>query len=272
MSKMMETFRQMVNDCIRIGLENNNDASTLKKLSRLCYPVLGKYDIVSYYKLHAISKAAGILSNRKQSIKRGHPTKTPYMKHASLISSYGFKVENGVLKVPLGARQYFDIPLNPHVQGILSDPAVTVCSFTLAAANNNDTISICYSKQVTEIEFTTTAGVDRNLGNVTCGNNEKIVAFDISKAVQIAENTRSIVRSFKRNDVRMRRKIVGKYGQRRKNRVNQLLHKVSKAVVHQAKTQKAAIVFEDITFIRRLYQRGNHQGRDFRGRMNSAIS
>jgi len=77
---MMETFRQMVNDCLRIGLENN--ASTLKKLSTLCYPVLTRYDIISYYKLHAISRAAGILANRKQSIKRGYPTKTPYMKRA----------------------------------------------------------------------------------------------------------------------------------------------------------------------------------------------
>ncbi|MEW6603363.1 MAG: hypothetical protein AB1351_01590 [Thermoproteota archaeon] len=63
---LMETFRQMVNDCIRIGLDNN--ASTLKQLSKLCYPKLEDYKIVSYYKLHAVSKAAGILANRKQSI------------------------------------------------------------------------------------------------------------------------------------------------------------------------------------------------------------
>jgi putative transposase len=69
----METFRRMVNDCIRIGLEN--DACTLKKLSMLCYPALARYDVISYYKLHAISKAAGILANRKQSIKRGYRTK-----------------------------------------------------------------------------------------------------------------------------------------------------------------------------------------------------
>jgi len=99
---MMETFRQMVNDCLRIGLAN--DASTLKRLSMLCYPALARYDIISYYKLHAISKAAGILANRKQSIRRGYPTKTPHMKRSLLISSYGFKVENGVLKVPLGDR------------------------------------------------------------------------------------------------------------------------------------------------------------------------
>lgn len=166
--RMMETFRQMVNDCLRIGL--GKDVSSMKRLSKLCYPALARYDIISYYKLHAISKAAGILSNRKQSIRRGYPIKNPYMKRASLISSYGFKVENDVLKVPLGDRQYFDIPLNSHVQRILPGPAVTVRSFTLTA---NNTVSICYSKQVTTVGYTTTVGVDRNLANITCGNQER---------------------------------------------------------------------------------------------------
>jgi putative transposase len=78
---MMETFRQMVNDCIRIGLQN--DVFSMKHLSKLCYPSLARYNILSYYKLHAISKAAGVLSNRKQSLKRGFPTKTPYLRKES---------------------------------------------------------------------------------------------------------------------------------------------------------------------------------------------
>jgi len=59
----METFRKLVNDCIRIGLEN--DVSSMKHLSKLSYPSLSRYDVISYYKLHAISKAAGILASRK---------------------------------------------------------------------------------------------------------------------------------------------------------------------------------------------------------------
>lgn len=169
---MMETFRQMVNDCLRVGLANG--VSTLKRLSNraiLCYPVLARYNIVSYYKLHAIAKAAGILANRKQSIRRGYPTKTPYMKRPALVSCYGFKIMDGVLKVPLGDRQHFDISLNPYAKGILSDPAITVRSFTLAA---NGTVSICYCKQVPEIGRTMTTWVDRNLANVTYGNHEKV--------------------------------------------------------------------------------------------------
>jgi putative transposase len=92
--------------------------------------------------------------------------------------------------------------------------------------------------------------------------------FDLSKTVDIVENTRSIVRSFKRNDVRIRVKLSGKYGKRRAQRVNQLMHLVSKFVVQSAKLEKSSIAFEKLTNIRRMYQGGNGQGRDYRGRLN----
>ena len=259
----METFRHMVNYCIRIGLQH--DVSTLKKLSIYCYHGLEKYDVISYYKLHAISKAAGILANRKQSIKRGYPTKTPHLKKGILVSCYGFKIVNGILKVPLGKRQYFDIPLNKHTKSILSDAAVTVRSFTLTA---NNTVSICYSKEVAQIECIAMAGVDRNLRNLTVGTNENVVQYDLFKAVDIAENTRYIVRSFKRNDVRIRKKIASKYGRRRYTRINQLLHHVSQQVVARAKDEKTAIAFEKLTYIRRMYQKGNYQGKNYRSKLN----
>jgi putative transposase len=259
----MESFRKMVNDCIRTGLQN--DVSTLKRLSKLCYPALANYDIISYYKLHAISKAAGILANRKQSLKRGRKTRNPYLKKGILVSCYGFKINDGILKVPLDDRSYFDIILNKHTKEILSSPVVTVRSFTLTA---NNTVSICYSKHIVEIDCTTIAGVDRNLRNLTVGNDDKVDQYDLGKAVDIAEDTRSIVRSFKRNDVRIRRNIAAKYGKRGRNRVQQLLHHVSKQIITKAKQEKTGIAFEKLTYIRRLYQKGNHQGRDYRGKLN----
>jgi putative transposase len=79
----MEIFRRMVNDCIRIGLEN--DISSRKSLSSRSYQQLSRYQIYSNYKLTAISKAAGILKARKKSIQRGYPTKDPYMVKPILI-------------------------------------------------------------------------------------------------------------------------------------------------------------------------------------------
>jgi putative transposase len=256
----------MVNHCIKVGLQN--DAYALKRLSVLSYRELVQYDIPSYYKLCAISKAAGILSNRRQSLKRGLNTKRPYLKKPILISCYGFKLEEDILKIPLGDRQYFEIPLNHHTREILCNHednfTFKINSFVLTS----DHISISYSKDVPDIQCKSTAGIDRNLRNVTVGNCNQVVQYNISKAVKIAENTKSVTSSFKRNDHRIRKKLYSKYGARRKNRVNQMLHKVSKYIVQNAVQNKHALVFEDIRNIRKMYQKGNWQGRKYRGTMN----
>jgi len=253
----------MVNDCIKIGLENN--VSTMKKLCSLAYKQLASYDIISYYKLCAISHAAGILANRKKSIKRNMQPRQPYATKPLLISCYGFKIVDGKLKVPLGSRKYFDIPLNNHVCRVLSTSLHNIRSFTLTA----DALSICYSKEIVEIKPINIQGVDRNLRNLTVGDCQQVKQYDLAKAVDITENTRSIVKSFKRNDFRVRKKLYSKYGKRRKNRISQLLHHASKHIVQQAKENRSAIASEDIRRIRQLYQRGNYQGRSYRGCMNS---
>lgn len=50
MLQVMETFRKMVNDCIKIGLQN--DTSTIKKLCLLSYHDLSRYDILTYVQYH----------------------------------------------------------------------------------------------------------------------------------------------------------------------------------------------------------------------------
>jgi len=260
----METFRLMVNECVRIGLMNS--VSTRIKLTKLCYQELARYDVYSVYKICAISHAAGILANRKTSIRRGYEPRQPYAQRSLLVTYTGFKIMNGILKVPLGNQRYFDIVLNGYVRCALSDPSMKVRSITLTA---NNAVSICISRELQEIECTGIEGVDRNLRNLTVGNNEKMTQYILSNAGDIAEDTRSIVRSFKRDDVRVRREIAGKYGMRRRNRINQLLHRVSKTVVQKAKQDRSAIAFEDITHIRRLYRRGNGQGRNYRFKLNS---
>lgn len=263
LSQLMETFRHMVNDCIKIGLENN--VSTMKKLCSLAYKQLANYNIISYYKKCAISHAAGILANRKKSIRRGMNPRRPYAARPLLVSCYGFKIIDAALKIPLGNRQYYSISLNGYVRKVLSDSLFKIHSFTMT----KDSVNICYSREVAEFEYASIAGVDRNLRNLTVGDCHQIKQYDLSKAVDVAENTHSIMKSLKRNDIRIRRKLYAKYGRRRSSRINQLLHHVSKSVVQHAKENRTAIAFEEIRRIRQLYKRGNYQGNDYRGRMNS---
>ncbi|HYY86110.1 MAG TPA: IS200/IS605 family accessory protein TnpB-related protein, partial [Nitrososphaeraceae archaeon] len=179
----------------------------------------------------------------------------------------GFKVDwnYGVIKIPLGGKRYFDIKLNNFVLRKIS--TLKVHSFSISSLGK---LSISYSKPITEqIECTSIVGLDRNLGNVTVGNIDKTIRYDLEKCNEIIDNTKSIYKSFNRNDHRVRKKIYAKYGNRRKNKVNQILHKLSKNIVNELKENKQGIAFEKLTFIRRLYQKGNGQGNNYRAKMNA---
>jgi len=122
---------------------------------------------------------------------------------------------------------------------------------------------------VPEIECADAIGVDGNLRNLAVGNEAGVTHYDLSRTVRIAETTVKVVGSFKRNDSRIRKKIVSKYGRRRRNRTQHLLHNATKRIVTEAHERRQAIVLENIKGIRRLYCKGNGQGPKYRGRMNA---
>jgi len=253
----------MVNDSIRKGL--TNDTSSLRGLSLLAYSQLSRYDSPSYYKLCAISRAAGILAARKKSIRRGYASKTPYSVKPQLISCYGFKIENRSLRIPVSRRKRFRIPLTNHTLAVISQTGVTVRSFTLTPHS----LSLSIAREPPEIECIHTVGVDRNLRNLTAGNDEWVSCYDLSETVRIVKTTGRIVASFKRDDARLRRLVSSKYGERRRDRTSQILHNTTKTIVAKAVERREAIVLEDIRGIRSLYRRGNWQGRKHRDKMNA---
>jgi len=262
LSRLMDVFRRMTNDCIRTGLVNN--VSSLGKLSSLSYNKLSNYDSPSYYKLCAISRAAGILAARKKSVRRGFPVREPYSVRPQLISCYGFKIRNGLLEIPVARGIRFGIQLTKHTLGAISQPGVEVRSFTLTPHS----LSICISREVAPIECVSTIGVDRNLRNLTVGNDQETRQYDLSESVRIARVAVDIVGSFRRNDNRIRQVVSSKHGGRRARRTMHILHNVTKRVVSVAVQQRTAIVLENIEGIRSLYRKGNGQGSRYRARMN----
>jgi len=188
---LLEVFRRMVNESIRIGIANN--VSSLRKLSLLSYNRLAQYDAPSYYKLCAISRAVGILAARKKSVRRGYAVKTPYAVRQQLVSCYGFKTKNGQLEISVSRGKRLSIPLTKHTSDIISQPGVTVRSFTLT----RDRLSLCIARDVAPVECASTVGVDRNLRNLTVGNDVETRHYDLSETVRIAKTTVRIIASFR---------------------------------------------------------------------------
>ena len=259
----MNTFKEMVNHCIRIGLDYN--ISTLKRFSSMFYHELDCYQIQSKYKLTAISQACGRLSQMKRSIKKGIKTKSPFVTKPYLVSCYGFKINEMLLSLPMGNRKYLKIVLNDHTVSKLSENGIELRSFTI----NPDSLSLSVRKEVREIIPKNVIGIDRNLRNVTISTSASSIMYKTNKLLSIKENSQFVRASFRRNDVRVKNKFFTQRRNRQARRIQQYLHKISKDIVNTAKESESMIVLEDIKGIRKLYRKGNGQGRKHRRRLNS---
>ena len=261
---LLDQFRQMLNHCIQIGLAEN--ATSLKSLSLKAYRQLDRYDVISYYKLCAISAAAGILRNYHKAKRKNKRSKEPYARRLRLATCYGFKIMEGYLLLPFKPKQPIQVPLNKHTMQVISEPGLQVRSITLT----DQTLNISYAKNMELIKPRGLLAIDRNLDNLTTADtDEHIVQHDLSNATRIKATYREVRSHMKRNDIRVRRRISGKYGRKQREKVKQILHHASKQIVADAKMRQFGIVMEKLTGIRKLYRRGNWQGRDYRCRMNS---
>ena len=250
----------MVNDSIRIGLEEKT--TSLNSLSLKAYHQLGRYNLPTSYRLTAISKATGILKNYRKSLRK-HPTKIPYCTKPMLTDCYTRRIVNGKLRLPITPRNYVYIPLNKHT--LVSISGHTLRSVTLTTC----TISVCYSKEIAETEPRGLIGVDRNLNNLTtAANTGETSRFDLSEATRIKFAYREVKSHFRRNDDRIRKRIYGKYGVKQRNRVKQIIHKATKAIIEDTKIRGFGIAMEKLTGLRRLYRKGNGQGNEYRSRLN----
>src|SRR5467141_1181706 len=259
--RLLDEFRRMVNVCIGLGIQQ--DVSSLKTLSLKSYHHLSR-DMLGYYRLGAISTATRILRNHRSVRRKNLFTRVPYARKLMLTTFYGFKIQNGLLRLPVKPRHYVYVKLNNHTLRVLS--GLDIRSITLTPSS----VSISYSKETVETEPEGYVGVDPNLDNVTLAATDGTVkTFDLSKVTGIKSSYRFVKSRLRRNDARMRTRVFSKYGEKQRNRVQPLLHKVSKRIVEEARTRRYGIVLERLTGIRRLYRKGNGQSKSYRARMNS---
>jgi hypothetical protein len=215
---LLESFRSMVNYCIHVGLEKN--ITSRFRLSDAVYHDL-RNGLHTWYILSAIEKACAILKNYQKVARKNPETQKPYVRKPFVsIGNQGYKIADGKLRVPLKPRQYLFISLNKHTLAILSEPGLKLGSITLTAR----TVAIAFSKETAMVELSGYIGVDRNLDNVTTtSSNGEVIRYDLSEATRIKATYHEVKRHFRRNDVRVRRRIFRKYGLKQRNRVNQIL-------------------------------------------------
>src|SRR3972149_10753616 len=209
--RLLEQFRQMLNDCIQIGVSEN--ISGLKALSLKAYKQLAEHDAMSYYKLCAISAAVGVLRNYRKTVRRGGKAGGPYGRRLRLTTCYGFKVQDGCLLLPHRPRNPIKIPLTQHVQAMIAGQMIRSVTLT------PDKLSLAYAKQVIEVRPRGFMGLDCNLDNVTLVTTDgSVLKQNLSKVTRIKSAYREVRSHIKRNDVRIRRQVASKYGRKQREK------------------------------------------------------
>ncbi|MDG6901737.1 MAG: transposase [Nitrososphaerota archaeon] len=228
------------------------------------YRTLKGDPLPSCYKVATITRACAVVRSRKKGEKRRVSTKHPNPLGPTVcIISVFFITAKGRLFIPLRRDKYVDVLLNNHVQQTLAGEELRSLTMT------PDSLSFCYSEDVEPSPVKTAYGVDRNEKNMTFGDRDGVIQVDMAKAVTVRQTTREVLGSFRRDDVRVGRRLARKCWKRADQRTGQMLHAVTNFMVGFCVKNGAALALEDLTGIGKMYRRGSGQGADYRFRLNA---
>lgn len=259
LTTLLETFRDMVNEAIRIGYEKR--PKTRFQLISQAYEHFKKcYGLHTHYILSACECGFAMLRNRRW-------RKKPYAKHLFLkLDNQTYQLNYMMLRIPVKPREFIMIPLRggEYQFSFLRDSTLKRGSITLQPAQ----LSVAFSKEVAEIQPLRKVALDLNEKSLVSSDEE---IHDLYKVASFSHQYSRIMGSISKArhaDSRVKQILLAKYGERQRNRVKQALHKVSKIVVGKAKSTHSAIVLEKLTHIRQAHRKRSGEGRKMRGRLN----
>ncbi|MDE1872963.1 MAG: transposase [Thaumarchaeota archaeon] len=257
---LMDEFRHMVNEAIRVGIDKKI-TSKIKLRNELYHRFKNEFH-TSYISM-AVFKSHALLKSYRRALRTNPCAKKPYVsKNFLIIDSYIYKISHNHIKIPTRPREFVIMPLNDYVAKVLSEKGLKLGNITLT----KNEISISLSKQVEKRIPAGFIGIDTNLKNSTCVDDiGKVSVIDMSKIVTMKIRYREVLSHFTRNDVRIQKKLKIKYGQKQKNKEDAFLHEES----NKAVSSRKQIILENLNGMKKLYKKGNGQGRRFRFLLNS---
>ena len=265
LTSLFEDFRLMCNDAIRIAFKAKPRSRF--QLIELAYPQLKVYGLHSHYTLSACEVAYSLFRNRNLK-------STPYVKKSFLkLDNQSYTLNHLILRIPTKPRRFIYLTLqgSDYHLSFIDDACLRKGSITVTERTAN----ISFSTEDSQVKPMGFVGIDVNERNITTSDtlgNTRV--YDTSEVVEIKERYKEIrakIGRRTRQDNRVSQRLYAKYGLKEKNRTMQPLHRISKDIVRKAKENHLAIIMEDLKGIRKLYRKGNGQGKLFRGRMNSWV-
>jgi len=259
----MEEFRWMINESIRVGIQRNL-TSQKSFTDNLYHHLANNTEFLKLYAARATIIAKSRLRDFRKARKKNSKTKIPYYKKPYVIvDKSSYKIIGTTLLIGLRPGQsYVGIPLNSYTMQRLSESNIKTGAITITC----DSISISVTQETESIKPIEFVGIDTNLNNISAVHSDGTVNVfsELSKISITRERYRKVESHFRRNDSRIRQKIFQKYGIKQKRKTKQILHNISKKLV----SCKKQLIIEDLRGIRKMYRKGNGQGKKYRSRLN----
>ena len=252
LDELFRTYREIVNLLITYAFENN--ITSFYRLKKETYKSLRKEypELPSHYLYTACQMATAIFKSFRKRKKKGKTKGNPvFKKEVVMLDDHLFKLDlkAGIIKlsIPGGRVQLEFYPAKHHEK--FKDWKVGQA--WLVRTSKGIFINVVFSKEVEIREPKTFVGVDLNENNVT-------LSLPNGEFVQIITHEREIRTGYyvKRRKIQKklragkdRQKLLEKYGERERNRLNDLYHKLANKIVELAE-EYGGVALEDLTGIR----------------------
>jgi putative transposase len=253
--RLLKDFRDIVNYCITKLLELKTTSAS--KLHKVTYHELKrKYDYNTQYFISAYRVAQSIVKSSKRKRRRKPVVKKLFMKLSPLLT----KFDGETLRLSIRPREFVYLPLvvGEYQQKFIDEWKKGKLRIGMMTLNEKYVI-IPFKR---EIEWEKTDGTiafdinERSLVGVSTKGQQ--VNIDLSEVKRIHdcyfEKRRNIQRKLAKKP-RVKKRILLKYRERERRRINDYLHKVSKKVAEYITQNRLETIFENLKNIRKSVNR-----------------
>ena len=254
--ELLQTFRDMVNDAIRICLEENI-SGRLRLRNRVYKDFQKRYGVLSGYP-YSVAEVAWSIVKKHRKWGRNPIARKLMMK----MDVQNYSINNRILSIPYkhGEHVVVQLEYGEYQKSFLANRELKRGSLTV----NESSAIIAFSKIMMPIQAVARVGFDLNEKSIV-GSDGSV--YDLSSVARLHTEYASRRSAFDKrnpNDQRLRHKFSG--SRREKERVKQVLHDAAKRIVKSAKRNSQALVLEELKRIGQSHQRGNGEGKRKRRR------
>ncbi len=255
--ELLEAFRAMVNDAIRICLDEGIEGR-LNLRKRIYKDFQIRYKVTSCFPYSVAEVAWSIVKKHR----RWH--RKPFAKRLMMkMDSQNYALNYSIVSLPFRKGERVLVPLryDDYQRSFLMDTTLKRGSVIMT----DDYIIIAFSKEIPTITSRSRVGIDLNEKSAVLSDGTRFNLSEVSRLHTEYGIRRSEFYGRHPNDRRVKKKFAS--SRREKERVKQSLHRTAKQVVESAKLKGQAIVLERLKGIRYAHKKGNWEGKGRRRRI-----